>query len=36
MHQELLMMSAIKPSAAALEAGLMEQEQRYPCCFVLP
>ena len=36
MHQERLMMSAIQPSAAALEAGLMEQEQRYPCSVVLP
>ena len=36
MHQERLMMSAIEPSAAALEAGLMEQEQRYPCSAVLP
>ena len=36
MHQERLMMSAIQPSAAALEAGLMEQEQRYPCSAVLP
>jgi len=36
MDQERLMMSAIQPSAAALEAGLMEQEQRYPCSAVLP
>ena len=36
MYQERLMMSAIQPSAAALEAGLMEQEQRYPCSAVLP
>ena len=28
--------AAIQPSAAALEAGLMEQEQHYPCCAVLP
>ena len=25
-----------QPSAAALEAGLMEQEQHYPCSVVLP
>ena len=36
MHQERLMMSAIQPSAAALEAGLMEQEQRYPWSAALP
>jgi len=28
--------AAIQPSAAALEAGLMEQEQHYPCSAVLP
>jgi hypothetical protein len=28
--------AAIQPSAAALEAGLMEQEQHYPCSGVLP
>jgi len=28
--------AAIEPSAAALEAGLMEQEQPYPCSAVLP
>jgi hypothetical protein len=28
--------AAIQPSAAALEAGLMEQEQHYPCSPVLP
>jgi hypothetical protein len=27
---------AIQPSAAALEAGLMEQEQHYPGSAVLP
>jgi hypothetical protein len=31
-----VMMSAIQPTAAALEAGLMEQEQHYPCSAVLP
>jgi hypothetical protein len=35
MHQERLMMSSIQPSAAAREAGLMEQEQHYPCPFVV-
>ena len=28
--------AAIQPSAAALEAGLMEQEQHCPCSAVLP
>jgi hypothetical protein len=28
--------AAIQPSAAALEAELMEQEQHYPCSAVLP
>jgi len=28
--------AAIQPSAAPLEAGLMEQEQHYPCSAVLP
>jgi hypothetical protein len=28
--------AAIQPSAAALEAGLMEQERHYPCSAVLP
>jgi hypothetical protein len=28
--------AAIQPSAAALEAGLMEQEQHYPGSAVLP
>ena len=28
--------AAIQSSAAALEAGLMEQEQHYPCSVVLP
>jgi hypothetical protein len=28
--------AAIQPSAAALEAGLMEQEQQYPGSAVLP
>ena len=28
--------AAIQPSAAALEAGLMEQEQHYLCSAVLP
>ena len=28
--------AAIQPSAAALEAGLMEQEQHYLCFAVLP
>ena len=28
--------AAIQPSAAALEVGLMEQEQHYPCSAVLP
>ncbi len=36
MYQERLMMSAIQPSAVALEAGLMEQEQHDRCSVVLP
>ena len=28
--------AAFQPSAVALEAGLMEQEQHYPCSGVLP
>jgi hypothetical protein len=28
--------AAIQPRAAALEAGLMEQEQHYPCSAALP
>ena len=28
--------AAIQPITAALEAGLMEQEQHYPCSAVLP
>jgi len=36
MHQERLMMSAIQPSVAALEAELMEQEQHDRCSVVLP
>ena len=28
--------AAIQPSAVALEAGLMEQEQHYSCSVVLP
>jgi hypothetical protein len=36
MHRKRIMMSAIQPSVAALEAGLMEQEQRYRCSVVLP
>jgi hypothetical protein len=37
-HDGKLFASAavIQPSAAALEAGLMEQEQHYPCSAVLP
>jgi hypothetical protein len=33
---ELASAAAIQPSAAALEAGLMEQEQHYLCSAVLP
>ena len=36
MFLELESAAAIQPSAAALEAGLMEQEQHYPCSAVLP